>query len=304
MVLYAKRRILTHNSLMKRILIIGSGDIARRTIPQLSERHRVYALTRNPVYCENLRKLGAVPVMGDLDDRASLARIAGLADAVLHFAPPSPAKDTDIRTRNLLSVLSQGCMPERLVYISTSGVYGNCKGEWVSETRSLHAQSARGKLRIDAEQQIRDWAKRCGVNASILRVPGIYAADRLPIERLKLRTPCIVDDDDSYTNHIHADDLASIAMAALHRASSCRIYHASDDSQLKMGEYFDAVADAYHLPRAPRLSRAEVQHAVSPMMYSFMNESRRLDNSRMKRELKVRLRYPTVADFLADLGAC
>jgi nucleoside-diphosphate-sugar epimerase len=293
---------------MKRILIVGCGDVALRTIPLLTGRYRVYALVRNPAYCAKLRKMGATPVIGDLDNRASLARIAGLADAVLHFAPPSSTGDSDIRTRNLLSCLSQACpeqgrrrtSPERMVYISTSGVYGDCGGAWVSETRPLNAQSARGKLRVDAEQQIRDWARRNRVRASILRVPGIYAGDRLPIDRLKLATPCIVDAEDSYTNHIHADDLARIAVAALIRAASCRIYHASDDSGLKMGEYFDAVADAYHLPHAPRLLRAEVQHAVSPVMYSFMNESRRLTNQRMKRELKVRLRYPTVADFLSE----
>jgi len=286
---------------MKRILIVGCGDVALRTIPLLTERYRVYALVRNPAYCAKLRKMGVTPVIGDLDNRASLARIAGLADAVLHFAPPSSTGDADMRTRNLLGVLLQGTSPERLVYISTSGVYGDCGGAWVSETRPLNAQSARGKLRVDAEQQIRDWARRNRVRASILRVPGIYAGDRLPIDRLKLATPCIVDAEDSYTNHIHADDLARIAVAALIRAASCRVYHASDDSGLKMGEYFDAVAEAYHLPHAPRLLRAEVQRAVSPVMYSFMNESRRLTNQRMKRELQVRLRYPTVADSLSKM---
>ena len=275
--------------------------MALRTIPLLTERYRVYALVRNPAYCAKLRKMGVTPVIGDLDNRASLARIAGLADAVLHFAPPSSTGDADIRTRNLLGVLSQRTSPERMVYISTSGVYGDCGGAWVSETRPLNAQSARGKLRVDAEQQIRDWARRNRVRASILRVPGIYAGDRLPIDRLKLATPCIVDAEDSYTNHIHADDLARIAVAALIRAASCRVYHASDDSGLKMGEYFDAVAEAYHLPHAPRLLRAEVQRAVSPVMYSFMNESRRLTNQRIKRELQVRLRYPTVADFLSKM---
>jgi nucleoside-diphosphate-sugar epimerase len=286
---------------MKRILIVGCGDVALRTIPLLTERYRVYALVRNPACCAKLRKMGVTPVIGDLDNRASLARIAGLADAVLHFAPPSSTGDADMRTRNLLGVLLQGTSPERLVYISTSGVYGDCGGAWVSETRSLNAQSARGKLRVNAEQQIRDWARRNRVRASILRVPGIYASDRLPIDRLKLATPCIVDAEDSYTNHIHADDLARIAVAALIRAASCRVYHASDDSGLKMGEYFDAVADAYHLPHAPRLLRAEVQRAVSPVMYSFMNESRRLTNQRMKRELQVRLLYPTVADSLSKM---
>ena len=299
---------------MKRILIIGCGDVALRTIPQLTARYRVYALIRNPAYCEKLRQLGVIPLLGDLDKRASLARIAGLADAVLHFAPP-PANPAippfvkgglkgdfiDTRTRNLLSVLSKGQLPERLVYISTSGVYGDCGGAWVDETRPLNAQSARGQRRLDAEQQIRDWARQNRVCASILRVPGIYAGDRLPIDRLKLATPGIVDEQDSHTNHIHADDLARIAVAALVRAASCRVYHASDDSQLKMGEYFDAVADAFGLPHAPRLPRAEVQCAVSPVMYSFMNESRRLLNARMKHELKVRLKYPTVADFLTKV---
>lgn len=293
---------------MKRILIVGCGDVALRTIPLLTKHYRVYALVRNPAYCAGLRRLGAVPVISDLDDRASLARIKGLADAVLHFAPPisdpslppfGKGGRVDTRTRNLLGALSHGRPPTRLVYISTSGVYGDCRGESVSETRPVNPGAARGRLRVDAELQIRDWAGRCGVNASILRVPGIYAADRLPLGRLQ--QPCIVDAEDGYTNHIHADDLALIAVAALQRGKPCRIYHASDDSQMKMGAYFDAVADAYGLPHAPRLSRVEVQRAVSPMMYSFMNESRRLTNRRIKRELKVKLLYPTVADFLAEM---
>lgn len=140
------------------------------------------------------------------------------------------------------------------------------------------------------------------MNASILRVPGIYAADRLPISRLQQGTPGIIASEDSYTNHIHADDLARISAAALRHGKSCRVYHASDDSHLKMGEYFDLVADAYKLPRVPRISRAEAQKVLSEVLLSFMNESRRLTNQRMKRELKVRLRYPAVADMLAATG--
>ena len=277
--------------------------------------------------------MGAMPILGDLDDRASLSRIAGLADAVLHFAPPSAENPpcppllkggdctnplalrfppfakggqggfafADMRTRNLLSVLSQGKAPKRLVYISTSGVYGDCGGAWVSETHPLKASSPRAQRRVDAERQIRNWARRNQVNASILRVPGIYAADRLPLERLRAGTPAIVQDEDSYTNLIHADDLARISIAALQRGKSCRVYHASDDSQLKMGEYFDLVADAYHLPRVPRISRAEAQQVLPETLLSFMNESRRLINQRMKQELKVALRYPTVADMLREI---
>ena len=289
---------------MKSILIVGCGDIALRTIPLLTQRHRVFALVRNSAYLEKLRALGATPLLGDLDDRSSLTRLAGLADVVLHLAPPNSGKFefTDSRTRNLLAALSRANLPQRLIYISTSGVYGDCGGAVVRETRSISPQNARAQRRADAENQIRTWAKRSGVSASILRVPGIYAADRLPLERIRQGTPAIVANEDSYTNHIHADDLARIVVAALRYAKPNRVYHAVDDGEIKMGDYFDAVANAYRLPKPPRISRTEAQRVLSPMLLSFMNESRRLSNERMKRELKVVLRYPTVADMLSETG--
>jgi nucleoside-diphosphate-sugar epimerase len=286
---------------MRRLLIIGCGDIALRTIPLLSKGYSVYGLVRNPAHCAKLRAMGVIPILGDLDDRHSLVRITGLADAVLDLAPPPSEGSGDPRTRNLLSTLSHGALPKRFIYISTSGVYGDRGGAWVSETHPLKAKNARALRRVDAENQIRKWAKRNGVRASILRVPGIYAEDRLPLKRIQQGTPGIVADQDSYTNHIHADDLARIIVAALLRGRPCRVYHTSDDSQLKMGEYFDSVADAFGLPRVARVSRAEAQRVLSQVMLSFMNESRRLDNRRMKHELKVKLRYPSVRDLLATI---
>ncbi len=279
-----------------------------RAIPLLQKNFHLYALVRDPDKRARLRALGVEPLLGDLDYRSSLDRVAGLADAVLHLAPPPNMGSHDTRTRNLLSALSQGRgrrrkLPRRLVYISTSGVYGDCGGGWVSETSLLKSTSPRSQRREDAERQIRDWAKRNQVNASILRVPGIYAADRLPLSRLQQGTPVIISSEDSYTNHIHADDLARICLAALQRGKACRVYHASDDSLLKMGEYFDEVADAVGLPRVPRISRADAQHVLSEMMLSFVNESRRLTNQRMKRELKVKLGFPTVADLLATIDS-
>ena len=286
---------------MRRLLIIGCGDVALRAIPLLKKGYRVFALVRDPSRRAGLRALGVIPLHGDLDDRASLSRISGLADAVLHLAPPPNTGIQDTRTRNLLSALSQAKPPERLVYISTSGVYGDCGGAWVDETRPVNAASPRAQRRMNAEMQIRDWSKRNRVNACILRVPGIYATDRLPLARLQQGTPGIIASEDSYTNHIHADDLAHICAAALRHGKPCRVYHASDDSQLKMGEYFDEVADAFGLPHVPRISRAEAQRVLSPMLLSFMNESRRLTNQRMKRELRVQLSYPSVADLLATI---
>ena len=283
---------------MKRLLITGCGDVAMRAIPLLAHRYRVFALIRNPAYLEKLRLLGVLPIVGDLDNRASLARITGLADAVLHFAPPTNSGARDMRTRSLLSALSRGTQPKHLIYISTSDVYGDCGGARVSESHPLNPQTARAQRRVDAERQIRSWAKRNHVKASVLRVPGIYAADRLPLDRLRAGTPAITQKEDSYTNHIHADDLARISIAALQQGRACRVYHASDDSDLKMGDYFDVVADAFGLPHVPRLPRAEIKRIASPALWSFMNESRRLANTRMKRELKVRLHYPTVADGL------
>ena len=271
-----------------------------RAIPLLANRYRIFALIRNPAYLEKLRLLGVLPIIGDLDNRASLARIAGLADAVLHFAPPENSGTCDTRTRRLLDALSHGTPPRRLIYISTSDVYGDCGGARVCESHPLNPQTARAQRRVDAERQIRNWAKRNRVKASVLRVPGIYAADRLPLNRLRTGAPVIVQEEDSYTNHIHADDLARISIATLRHGKACRTYHASDESNLKMGDYFDLVADAFGLPHPPRLARAEIKHLVSPALWSFMNESRRLTNTRMKQELKVKLRYPTVADGLKD----
>ena len=296
---------------MKRILIVGCGDIAMRVAPLLQERYRLFGLVRRAERFAELRAAGITPLPGDLDDRTSLARIAGLADIVLHFAPPPSATHLknddrkrlgiDTRTCNLLAALSHGAPPKRLIYIGTSGVYGDCGGAQVSETHPINPQTTRAQLRADAERQIRGWAKRNQVNANILRVPGIYAADRLPLERIRAGTTAIAHEKDSCTNHIHADDLARIAVAALHHGKPNRVYHASDNSQMKMGDYFDAVADIYGLPRPTRLPRAEVERSVPPALWSFMNESRRLSNERIKKELKIKLRYPTVADALASI---
>lgn len=286
---------------MKRILIVGSGDVAARCLPWLTRRFRVFALVRSPEAAPALRAAGALPVQADLDDRRSLMRLAGLADIVLHFAPPPAHGGSDPRMARLLAALSAGrSLPQGLVYISTTGVYGDCEGAQVSETRPCRARTARALRRVDAERRVRAFGRRSGVRVSVLRAPGIYAADRLPLERLRRGDPVLSAQDDVFTNHIHADDLARLACLALFRAPAGRVYNASDDSGLKMGDYFDAVADAFGLPRPPRLVRTEIARRLSPLTLSFMSESRRLDNRRLKQELCTTLRYPTIADGLRD----
>ncbi len=170
----------------------------------------------------------------------------------------------------------------------------------MSETRPCRARTARALRRVDAERRVRDFGRRSGVRVSVLRAPGIYAADRLPLERLRRGDPVLSAQDDVYTNHIHAEDLARLACLAMFRAPAGRVYNASDDSGLKMGDYFDAVADAFELPRPPRLSRVDIAQRLSPLTLSFMSESRRLDNRRLKQELCTALRYPTIAHGLED----
>lgn len=276
----------------RRLLIVGCGDVVRRVLPVLTRRWKTYALVRD--FDPALRAAGVTQIRGDLDRRASLHRLAGLAHAVLHSAPPSGEGNADARTRRLLAALTRSrSLPRSLAYISTTGVYGDCAGARVTETRPLVATTARARRRVAAETALRRAGRR-GLRVGILRAPGIYAADRLPLERIRRGDPVLAAAEDVYTNHIHAEDLGAACVAALERARPNRAYNVCDDSALPMGDWFDKLADAFGLPRPPRATRAEVRDRLSPQLLSFMGESRRLDNTRMKRELKLRLRYPTV----------
>ncbi|CAE6695737.1 NAD-dependent epimerase/dehydratase family protein [Paraburkholderia nemoris] len=340
----------TRNLRRPRVLIVGCGDVGMRCVPLLRPHAHVFALTSHAERSAELRAAGVTPLVGDLDARRSLKRLAGLAPTVLHLAPPQKTGDDDRRTRALLATLSarrdramraaRGAVtpvgrlrrglrnisaswaeseaanivpdrvrwtaaphvPVRLVYASTTGVYGDCGGAWIDETRAAQPANARAKRRVSAERQLRRATARGVVAASIARIPGIYASNRLPLARLAKRTPALIDADDVYTNHIHADDLAAILVRLATHGRPGRVIHASDDTSLKMGEYFDAVADAFGLERAPRITRAEAEQQIEPTLLSFMRESRRLVNRRLKEELRVRLRYPSVEDFFAKRG--
>ena len=307
-----------------RLLLVGCGDVGMRVARLLRGRWTLLALTSSPARGAELRAAGVVPLIGNLDSPATLARLGGLADAVLHLAPPAPHGASDERTANLLVALRALKVSDpardlakdvagdrrlkRLVYVSTSGVYGDCGGARIDETRSVKPATDRGRRRVDAEARVRAFGRREGVAVALLRVPGIYALDRIggdPRERVARGTPVLAAADDVFTNHIHADDLARACVAALYRALPQRAVHVCDDTELKMGDYFDLVADLFALARPPRVARAGPVGAApawSPMQLSFMNESRRLSNARLKRELRLRLRYPTVTQGLGFPG--
>jgi nucleoside-diphosphate-sugar epimerase len=288
------------------LLIVGCGDIGLRVARALAGRWRLLALTSSPGRCAALRAAGVVPLVGDLDRPDTLGRLAGLADAVLHLAPPPLQGSRDPRTTNLLRALARRDRVQRLVYGSTTGVYGDAAGALIDEARPAAPITDRARRRVDAESQVRAWGRARGVAVTILRIPGIYALDReggSPAERLKRGTPVLRPEDDVYTNHIHADDLARACAAALARGPTQRTINVCDDTEMRMGEYFEFAADLMSLPRPPRISRAEAVQQLSPALLSFMSESRRISNARMKRELRFSARYPTVREGLAAAAA-
>lgn len=281
----------------QRVLLVGCGDVGLRVARQMPARVGLTAVTSSPQRRGELRAQGIRPLVADLDDHASLRRLAGLATRVVHLAPPPGEGWTDSRTRALVLALRRRAPPVALVYGSTSGVYGDCQGEWVAESRPVRADTPRARRRVDAERAVRFLGRAGGVRVSILRIPGIYALDReggTPRGRLLKGTPVLREEDDVFTNHIQADDLARGCLAALWRGRAQRTYNINDDSQLKMGDYFDLAADLFGLPRPPRVARATAQTELPLMLLSFMSESRRMDNTRMKRELRLQLRYPQI----------
>lgn len=264
-------------------------------------RLRVLALSSSPERLPELRRLGVLPLRGNLDDAATLRRLAGIATHAMHLAPPPAQGASDPRTRRLVRALRRRTPPQALVYVSTSGVYGDCGGAWVAETRPVAPATARAARRVDAERSVRQMG-RAGVRASVLRAPGIYAHDRAggtPRARLLRGTPVLAREDDVFTNHIHADDLARACLRALWGGAPQRAYNASDQSELRMGDYFDLAADLYGLPRPARIARSEAATQLGEALLSFMGESRRLDNRRLLGELGLRLRYPSVREGLA-----
>jgi nucleoside-diphosphate-sugar epimerase len=285
------------------MLLVGGGDVAFRTLALLPRGWQVTAFVRSGPQVARLRSAGVRVVVGDLDDRTTLARLAGRTDRVIYSAPPASDTEGEPRLGRTLAALSSRSVPRSLVYISTSGVYGDHGGATVAETAMLRTASPRSWRRVAAEQLVRRWGRDAGVATAILRAPGIYAADRLPVARIRAGTPAIEATEDSYSNHIHADDLARACLLALFRARGGRTFNVCDDRPLRMGDYFDAVAERFGLPRPPRLPREVVRARVDPMLWSFMAESRRLDNRRARRELRLRLRYPTVASFLETTDA-
>jgi len=287
---------------MSNPFIVGCGDIGRR-VARLARRGNmtVHGLTRSAEHAGELEELGIRPVIGDLDSPGPISGLPTGGAAVLYTAPPPGGGEIDPRVRVFCGSVEPGEEPAKIVYLSTSGVYGDCGGAIVTEERPANPLTARAKRRFDAETMLREWGRHRGVPVVILRVTGIYGPGRLPVARIREGTPVLRPEEASFTNRIHAEDLAHVCLAAIQKGEDGDIFNVSDGQTSTMTDYFNAVADLYRLPRPPQMSLAEAQGKMTPLMLSYVAESRRLDNSKMLRKLGIELLYP---DLDAGLKAC
>ena len=284
------------------VLIIGCGDIGVRVARlERSEGRTVAGLARSEKSAWRLRDAGIQPITADLDAPASLNNLPVKNAVVYYFAPPPDKGVTDPRMETFVSALTPSNLPKRIVLISTTSVYGDCRGEWVTEDRPPNPQADRARRRLAAETTLQAWSKTSGVSVVILRVPGIYGPGYLPVERLRSGEPVLREDESPFSNRIHADDLARICIAAARHAHPNLLYNVSDGHPTTMTDFFFRVADVLGIPRPPAITREAAQHRLGPGMLSYLAESKRIDNRRMREELDVELMYP---DLAAGLASC
>jgi nucleoside-diphosphate-sugar epimerase len=285
------------------VFIVGCGGVGQGVAKEWIKRGtRVSALTHTIPSANHLTELGITPVMGDLDVADTLADLQLSGQWVYYFAPPVSTGTVDTRMQTFIGRL--GLLKEPplgIVYISTSGVYGDCQGAWVDEEAPLAPVTDRSKRRVDAEQRLRTWGSESGVAVIVLRVGGIYGPGRLPLKRLQKSEPVLEPAESPYSNRIHIDDLVTVSLAAIERGEGDRAYNVCDDAPTTMSDYFFAVAAAAGLPRPPTVNRQQAAAVLSSGMLSYLNESRRMVNRRLHEELKVTLRYPDLVSGLKKL---
>ena len=287
---------------MKKIFIVGCGYIGRRVAGlERAEGSRVAAMARSGSSVKALRQEGIDAVLGDLDAPDSMKDIPLAKHVLYYFAPPPPEGIVDSRMAAFLSSLNSSSLPERLVLISTTGVYGNCEGEWVTEERPAAPEADRAKRRLSAETILSKWGEANSIPVIILRVPGIYGPGKLPEKRLRKGIPVLSEEDSPFSNRVHADDLARACLAAARKGEGGSIYNISDGHPTTMTDYFYKVADLLGIPRPPSISLEEARRELSEGMLSYLAESKRLDNRKLREELGVKPIYP---DLESGLPSC
>ena len=283
-------------------LFVGCGYVGRQVAHlECDDGGSVGAVVRTPTSVAVLGAEGIEAVSADLDSEITLS--VPVTDRVLYwFAPPSPEGSQDLRLRNLTRrLLADGQAPSRVVLISTTGVYGDCQGAWVTEERVLAPRTDRARRRVDAEMAMRQWCDALGIALVVLRVPGIYGPGKLPLKRLRARQPVLAPALCPWSNRVHVEDLVRACLVAARIDEPCPVYNISDGYPSTMTDFFFQVADAVDLPRPPVIDAKTARSQLSPEMRSYLAESKRIDNTLMREHLGVVIRYPGLAMGLAQI---
>lgn len=287
---------------MVAINIVGCGDLGLRiALLEQAEKNTVWGVVRSEASALKLQKRNIFPIVCDLANPANTPVWPSDVHFLYYLAPPTEGANQDRALPFFLSSFNPPTCLKKIVLISTSGVYGDCQGAWVHEDSPTNPKNTRSILRLEAERQLQEWSLKKSVSYTILRVPAIYGPGRLPLKRLLDRLPVVCEEESGFSNRIHVDDLAHVCFQAARFAPSGRIYNVSDGHPTKMTDYFYQVADFFQIPRPPALPLAQIQNQVSPTLFSYFLESRRLENRRLREELFVHLQYPTLAE---GLNAC
>ncbi|MEM7303908.1 MAG: NAD-dependent epimerase/dehydratase family protein [Pseudomonadota bacterium] len=281
-------------------IITGCGQVGRQLCDLLAVQNKtITCLVKTQASRDLLTQRGFTAKTFDLDTRPTLPEDLPLAQSDLYyFIPPSNTDLIDHRIDYFLE-LCKTHIPRRIVYISTSGVYGDCNGEWVNEAHPASPVTERAKRRYYAELSLIQFCKEFQCQFNILRVGGIYGPERLPLERLKTVT-VVCPEEAPYSNRIHAYDLASACLAAMHCDTHGEIINVADGHPTSMTDYFYQLADMAELPHPPCVPLSQAEEKLSPGMLSFINESRRLSIDKMQSVLKIALKFPTLEQGLKD----
>lgn len=290
------------------VFIVGCGYVGERVAAELrhQDHHRtLLAMARTPLRAQQSLTLGLEPVRGDLDQADTLLDLPTTDATIFYFAPPPNEGAEDPRMSHFLAAMGEA-LPLRVVLISTTGVYGNCDGAWIDETHPAEPQAERAKRRRSAETQLQAWSEKTAVDIAILRVPGIYGPDRLPLARIEKGTPVLAEQESPWSNRIHVDDLVTTCIAAAEPDAPTGIFNVSDGHPSTMTDYFKRIARAANLPLPPEISMEEARRTLSPGMLSYLAESKRLDITRMKDELGIEPAWPDLDHALMHIlhGSC
>ncbi len=275
--------------------IVGCGSVGKH-VEQLEKANNPFCITKSTQSANTLIKQG-------VDAKAlNLTALTGLEKPlsqtfIYYFVPPPPKGCLDSTIGHFLKLISvQHC--KKIILISTTGVYGNCNGNWIDETQPLNPTADRAKRRVDAEQQLITLCKQHNIDYTILRVPGIYGPNKLPIARLQSGKAILALNESPFSNRIHIEDLAMLAYNAMHKTLPLKIYNVGDNQPSSMSDYFIAVAKALNLKQPKQITLKQAKVDLSASMISYLVESKRINNQALLTHLNCNLKYPTLKEGL------